>query len=102
MFSKIWKKRRHHKDFENWSGRWESNPRPKLGKLLYCHCTTPAQDLNLTNLSCRCKKSSSILSLLLVGETLAWFRYDARPLPALCGFGGWFGVQRPAGFYREI
>jgi len=27
---------------ENWSGRWESNPRPKLGKLLYCHCTTPA------------------------------------------------------------
>ena len=25
-----------------WSGRWESNPRPKLGKLLYCHCTTPA------------------------------------------------------------
>ena len=26
-----------------WSGRWESNPRPKLGKLLYCHCTTPAQ-----------------------------------------------------------
>ena len=26
----------------NWSGRWESNPRPKLGKLLYCHCTTPA------------------------------------------------------------
>src|SRR6266567_496832 len=27
---------------ELWSGRWESNPRPKLGKLLYCHCTTPA------------------------------------------------------------
>ena len=27
----------------SWSGRWESNPRPKLGKLLYCHCTTPAQ-----------------------------------------------------------
>src|SRR5690242_10629998 len=26
-----------------WSGRWESNPRPKLGKLLYCHCTTPAR-----------------------------------------------------------
>ena len=20
-----------------WSGRWESNPRPKLGKLLFCH-----------------------------------------------------------------
>src|ERR1700722_14622317 len=31
-------------DFANcWSGRWESNPRPKLGKLLYCHCTTPAR-----------------------------------------------------------
>src|SRR6266581_4456211 len=28
---------------ELWSGRWESNPRPKLGKLLYCHCTTPAR-----------------------------------------------------------
>jgi hypothetical protein len=28
--------------FINWSGRWESNPRPKLGKLLYYHCTTPA------------------------------------------------------------
>src|ERR1700675_1781861 len=31
-----------HKCFRIWSGRWESNPRPKLGKLLYCHCTTPA------------------------------------------------------------
>jgi hypothetical protein len=30
---------------ELWSGRWESNPRPKLGKLLYCHCTTPARCL---------------------------------------------------------
>src|ERR1700729_1641152 len=30
----------NHQDL--WSGRWESNPRPKLGKLLYCHCTTPA------------------------------------------------------------
>ena len=30
----------NQRDF--WSGRWESNPRPKLGKLLYCHCTTPA------------------------------------------------------------
>ena len=27
----------------SWSGRWESNPRPKLGKLLYFHCTTPAR-----------------------------------------------------------
>jgi hypothetical protein len=32
-----------HKCFRIWSGRWESNPRPKLGKLLYCHCTTPAR-----------------------------------------------------------
>src|SRR5713101_2892466 len=30
-----------------WSGRWESNPRPKLGKLLYCHCTTPALFLSI-------------------------------------------------------
>ena len=40
-----WKKRRvaeRGKRFRIWSGRWESNPRPKLGKLLYCHCTTPA------------------------------------------------------------
>src|ERR1700683_3012969 len=34
-----------------WSGRWESNPRPKLGKLLYCHCTTPAQLLSETIIS---------------------------------------------------
>ena len=27
---------------ELWSGRWESKQRPKLGKLPYCHCTTPA------------------------------------------------------------
>ena len=26
----------------NWSGRWESNPRLKLGKLGYYHYTTPA------------------------------------------------------------
>jgi hypothetical protein len=26
-----------------WSGRWESNPRLKLGKLGYYHYTTPAQ-----------------------------------------------------------
>src|SRR6266850_2915153 len=32
-----------------WSGRWESNPRPKLGKLLYCHCTTPALVIKLAN-----------------------------------------------------
>src|SRR5438477_4743492 len=34
--------RQRPKSFKIWSGRWESNPRPKLGKLLYCHCTTPA------------------------------------------------------------
>jgi hypothetical protein len=27
---------------EEWSGRWESNPRLKLGKLGYYHYTTPA------------------------------------------------------------
>jgi hypothetical protein len=42
MFWKIWKMRRPRNFFRIWSGRWESNPRPKLGKLLYCHCTTPA------------------------------------------------------------
>ena len=26
-----------------WSGRWESNPRHKLGKLGYYHYTTPAK-----------------------------------------------------------
>ena len=30
-----------------WSGRRESNPCPKLGKLLYCHCTTPAPLLSM-------------------------------------------------------
>src|SRR5207249_9473619 len=39
---KKWKMRQRPKSFVFWSGRWESNPRPKLGKLLYCHCTTPA------------------------------------------------------------
>ena len=40
---KIWKMRSLPKCLRIWSGRWESNPRPKLGKLLYCHCTTPAR-----------------------------------------------------------
>src|SRR5580693_1693232 len=43
-----------------WSGRWESNPRPKLGKLLYCHCTTPARRslfyYELTSEQCSSKK----------------------------------------------
>src|SRR5674476_414143 len=84
-----------------WSGRWESNPRPKLGKLLYCHCTTPALDLTLANLRGACKNSSSrirarvslcvgrtdILVCPLSGETLAR--------------GGWLGVQGLARIYRE-
>src|SRR5258708_6390046 len=39
--------RQRPKCFVFWSGRWESNPRPKLGKLLYCHCTTPALLLSI-------------------------------------------------------
>ena len=35
------------KSFRIWSGRRESNPYPKLGKLLYCHCTTPALLLSI-------------------------------------------------------
>ena len=35
--------RRDTPDNEKWSGRWESNPRLKLGKLGYYHYTTPAQ-----------------------------------------------------------
>src|ERR1700686_3289939 len=34
--------RRDTPDNEKWSGRWESNPRLKLGKLGYYHYTTPA------------------------------------------------------------
>ena len=30
-----------------WSGRWESNPRLKLGKLGYYHYTTPAEERSL-------------------------------------------------------
>ena len=42
-FGKKWRMQQLRKCFVFWSGRWESNPRPKLGKLLYCHCTTPAR-----------------------------------------------------------
>jgi hypothetical protein len=42
IFSKFQAERQSNHQ-ELWSGRWESNPRPKLGKLLYCHCTTPAR-----------------------------------------------------------
>src|ERR1700694_3539373 len=34
-----------------WSGRWESNPRLKLGKLGYYHYTTPAPVLDSSRLS---------------------------------------------------
>src|SRR5471032_1928541 len=34
-----------------WSGRWESNPRRKLGKLGYYHYTTPAQVANSSRVS---------------------------------------------------
>ena len=30
---------------EYWSGWWESNPRSQLGKLMFCHWTTPANTL---------------------------------------------------------
>ena len=33
-----------------WSGRWESNPRLKLGKLGYYHYTTPASKFILVGL----------------------------------------------------
>ena len=36
---------------EKWSGRWESNPRLKLGKLGYYHYTTPAPLLDSSRLS---------------------------------------------------
>jgi hypothetical protein len=32
----------HSQHWLGWSGRWESNPRLKLGKLGYYHYTTPA------------------------------------------------------------
>jgi hypothetical protein len=40
--SRVLGQRRDTPDNEKWSGRWESNPRLKLGKLGYYHYTTPA------------------------------------------------------------
>src|ERR1700722_6654446 len=55
---------------EFWSGRWESNPRPKLGKLLYCHCTTPA----LRPLYPRIGRRESVANIaLLAGILLTGF-----------------------------
>src|SRR5260370_15074142 len=42
--------RRDTPDNEKWSGRWESNPRLKLGKLGYYHYTTPAPLLDSSRL----------------------------------------------------
>jgi hypothetical protein len=41
--SRVLGQRRDTPDNEEWSGRWESNPRLKLGKLGYYHYTTPAR-----------------------------------------------------------
>src|SRR5580692_1360482 len=38
-------------DNEKWSGRWESNPRLKLGKLGYYHYTTPARAADSSRLA---------------------------------------------------
>ncbi len=38
-------------DGGKWSGRWESNPRLKLGKLGYYHYTTPAARLILVGIT---------------------------------------------------
>src|SRR5260370_5382370 len=40
--SRVLGQRRDTPANEKWSGRWESNPRLKLGKLGYYHYTTPA------------------------------------------------------------
>ena len=40
--SRVLGQRRDTQANEKWSGRWESNPRLKLGKLGYYHYTTPA------------------------------------------------------------
>src|SRR6266404_7383378 len=42
---------RGHALAQEWSGRWESNPRLKLGKLGYYHYTTPASVLDSSRLS---------------------------------------------------
>jgi hypothetical protein len=39
---RVLRQRRDTPGNEEWSGRWESNPRLKLGKLGYYHYTTPA------------------------------------------------------------
>src|SRR5215467_6701222 len=55
---------RRRKLFRIWSGRWESNPRPKLGKLLYCHCTTPAHASSLLIIH---NYSASLFVIVLTG-----------------------------------
>src|SRR5260370_10095292 len=63
MFWKPWKPARPRKFFRIWSGRRESNPCPKLGKLLYCHCTTPALKIKLANWRGGCKALISTRAL---------------------------------------
>ena len=38
--------------FFSWSGRWESNPRIQLGRLVFYHWTTPADHYNLLFMCC--------------------------------------------------
>src|SRR5439155_7187115 len=63
---KKWKMKQRPKSFVLWSGRWESNPRPKLGKLLYCHCTTPALKIKLANWREGCNAMGRLLYLCSV------------------------------------
>src|SRR5215831_8924646 len=66
-----------------WSGRWESNPRPKLGKLLYCHCTTPAhsQSFDYTRLSD--PRTSAPIFLIFQNRPKALIFSENFPLPAI-------------------
>src|ERR1700722_12459733 len=49
--SRVLGQRRDTPDNEKWSGRWESNPRLKLGKLGYYHYTTPAPESDSSRLA---------------------------------------------------
>src|ERR1700686_5043631 len=49
--SRVLGQRRDTPGNEKWSGRWESNPRLKLGKLGYYHYTTPAPLFDSSRLS---------------------------------------------------
>jgi hypothetical protein len=49
--SRVLGQRRDAPGNKKWSGRWESNPRLKLGKLGYYHYTTPAPDTDSSRLA---------------------------------------------------